>query len=139
TAGDFAGALKIAQRAIEAASSEFWVLPTTPFVYPYANTIWIEILRAHAQMFLGQVDQARGYFFGIRSSIRDAYTPWECMIWQDFVDFRGMGYVHALMFDVERRFSANGWVLNDSNDVPAAIDRNSTNAGAINAADALAK
>jgi tetratricopeptide (TPR) repeat protein len=139
-AGEFPRALKIADEAIVEAASTFWVAPEERFWYPYANTIWLHNIRAHALMFLpDRATEARDYFLKFQTSKRDVYTSWEYVTLRQFVQLRRQGFSHPLMNEIERHYSGMGFVRDTTEDVPLGVDGGLDHAAEIESADLLAK
>jgi tetratricopeptide (TPR) repeat protein len=95
-AGDFAGAVRCADEAL----AERQGLDLT----------WIDLIRAHALMFLGRVEEARAFYLHFDTNFkRQAVTAWENVILQDFCRFRQAGHTVALMVEIETRLVVAGW------------------------------
>jgi tetratricopeptide (TPR) repeat protein len=116
-AGEFQRAKDFADAAIAEAGSPFWVTPKNVFGNNSTNTTWIGVLRAHALMFLGHVDEARQYFLCFHSNKRVVLTSWETSFLQDFARFRELGFSHSLMADIEKRFATEGWTTKRENTI----------------------
>ena len=91
-AREFTQALEAADQAISLAPEEVWI---------YTN-------RAHALMFLGRVEEARGLYERYRGQNARPETPWTAVILKDFAELRQIGLSHPLMEEIEAKFAAGG-------------------------------
>lgn len=101
-AGEFATALKCADEAIAQGG----------VAITYGITIdltWVELIRAHVNMFLGRTDEARQRYLRFHSLENIAMTNWEMLILQDFERLRSTGYSSPLMIEIEQKLAAAGW------------------------------
>src|SRR5207245_1303314 len=129
-------ALDVAKEAIAEAASGFWTMPEMVIPLNYHNTIWIGVIRALALMFLEPLSGASAKFFrDFKSEKRFVYTSWEYIILREFVHFRGMGYAHPVMDEIEQHFFEVGWVLDTKEDIRADINGAFTHAADIRRAD----
>jgi tetratricopeptide (TPR) repeat protein len=71
--------------------------------------MWIELIRAHARMFLGKADEARKFYLHFQSNKRIAVTNWEMVALQNFEQLRKAGHSHPLMVEIEQKLFAAGW------------------------------
>ena len=94
-AGDFATALQCADEAIARGAG--------------INLTWIQLIRAHANMFLGKSGEARDFYLGFQSKKNELFTSWETVILQDFVKLRKAGHSHRLMIEIEKKLVDAGW------------------------------
>jgi tetratricopeptide (TPR) repeat protein len=76
-AGKFQQARDFADVALAEAASAFWITPKTVLGIDATNIIWIGVVRAHALMFLGHLDEARRFYLAFRSNKRVIFTSWE--------------------------------------------------------------
>jgi tetratricopeptide (TPR) repeat protein len=136
-AGHFAQALEGAEEAIAEARSGVRLATDEQVWLPYASTTWIAIIRAHALMLLGRVDEARGYFRPFAAGNNVGETSWQHMILKDFIQMRGEGLAHPLMGEVETQLAAAGWVRDMADDVPD-IDQGPSYDSAFKLGDELA-
>ena len=95
-AGDFAAALTCADEAIAHGAG--------------INLTWIQLIRAHANMFLGGSSEARDFYLGFRSKKNEMLTSWETVILQDFSRLRKAGHSHPLMAEIEKKLIDAGWM-----------------------------
>jgi tetratricopeptide (TPR) repeat protein len=87
-------------RALEAADQSISVAP---------NEVWLYTNRAHALMFVGQVDEARALYLQYRGEKKvQGEKSWETVILEDFAELRKAGLTHPLMDEIEARFAARG-------------------------------
>ncbi len=108
--GDFQRAIEVADAAIAQGNSEYWVMPKTePYQQCGTNVFWLRVIRAHACMLQGRVDEARGFYRQFKSNKRLAHTSWETLILRDFVRLRKAGYSSALMNEIESHYADEGW------------------------------
>jgi tetratricopeptide (TPR) repeat protein len=71
--------------------------------------VWLHTNRAHALMFLDRVDEARTVYLRFRAEKNvQGEKSWEAVVLEDFVELRKVGLTHALMDEIERRFSEAG-------------------------------
>jgi tetratricopeptide (TPR) repeat protein len=120
--GEFEQAIMIADVALAAAATPYWVAETTKFYdRPITSSTWFAAIRAHACMLVGRLEQARAFYFSVNSDKRGALTSWETSILRDFARLRKIGYAHPLMQEVEIRYAEAGWStarLNANHDRP---------------------
>jgi tetratricopeptide (TPR) repeat protein len=92
-ARDFDRAIEVADEAISLAR----------------NTVRLYTNRAHALMFLGRVEEARSLYLRYRGeqNVRNGKS-WENIVREDFAELRKAGLVHALMDEIESRYTAGG-------------------------------
>ena len=108
--GDFQRAIEVADAAIEQGNSEYWVMPKTePYQQCGTNVFWLRVIRAHACMLQGRVDEARGFYRQFKSNKRLAHTSWETLILRDFVRLRKVGHSSALMNEIKSHYADEGW------------------------------
>lgn len=92
-AGEFRRALACANEAISEGS----------------ELTWARVIRAHALMFLGDVDGARAIYLQLPISGKgEPVTSWQSVILGDFARLRQAGHRHALMDEIEERYVAEG-------------------------------
>ena len=113
--GQFAQAFEFASAATAAAATPFWAPCKDAAGHETENSLWINVVRAHAAMFLGKIEMARGLYCGFSSNRRYAITTWETSILRDFVRLRKAGHSHPLMEEVEKRFAEEGWTTQPLN------------------------
>jgi PQQ-dependent catabolism-associated CXXCW motif protein len=89
-AGDFATALKAADDALE-------VMP---------DQVWIEANRAHALLFLGHPDEARGIYLRYRGQKINGDRTWDASLRADFTDLRKHGHASPVMDEVEAQLAS---------------------------------
>ena len=94
-AGDYTAALTCAEKAI-ASGAGF-------------NLTWIQLIRAHANMFLGRISAARDFYLSFQSNKNVTFTSWETVILQDFARFQRAGHSHPLMTEIEKKLVEAGW------------------------------
>jgi hypothetical protein len=70
---------------------------------------WLAVVRAHANLMLGNIDAARQYYYSHATSWREAVTSWERVVMLDFRALRKAGFDHQLMSEVEKRYTDAGW------------------------------
>lgn len=114
-AGDIVKAHRYAEAALVEAKSSFWVDVKDSLGNQVTNYTWIEMIRAHAAMFLGRTDEARSFYLGFSSNKRLAWTTWETVILQDFVRLRKAGHEHLLMTEIEKNLGEKGWTTQRGN------------------------
>jgi tetratricopeptide (TPR) repeat protein len=70
------------------------------------NSIWLQIDRAHALMFLGRTDDARALYLRYQKS-QDVLSgkSWISLVLDDFAAFRKAGLTSPLMDDIEKLYS----------------------------------
>ena len=71
------------------------------------ETIWIQMNRAHALMFLGKVNEAREIYLRFRGEKIQGNRLWEDDVKNDFTDLRKHELTHPLMDDIEKTFHAS--------------------------------
>lgn len=65
--------------------------------------IWLYANRAHALMFLGRVEEARGLYLRYRGEKNAADgKSWESVVLDDFAELRKSGLTHPLMDEIEK-------------------------------------
>ena len=74
-----------------------------------ANLTWIELVGAHANMFLNNLGPAQEFYLKFQSDKRNTLTSWETVILQDFEHLRRAGHPHPLMAKIERKLGDAGW------------------------------
>ena len=94
--GNFAAALKSADEAIVRSGAE-------------TSLTWIQLIRAHANMFLGRTIEARDFYLSFRSDKNVTFTSWETLILRDFRRLQRAGHSYPLMVEVEKRLADAGW------------------------------
>ena len=94
--GTFAAALKCADEAIVRSGAE-------------TSLTWIQLIRAHANMFLGRTSEARDFYLSFRSDKNVTFTSWETLILRDFRRLQHAGHSHPLMVEVEKKLADAGW------------------------------
>ena len=71
------------------------------------DLIWIYIIRAHALMFLGKVDEARAIYLQYRGHQKLlGEKSWEVIVLEDFTKLGKVGLTHPLMDEIEKDFSS---------------------------------
>ena len=91
-ARDFATALEAADQAIS-------LIPDN--IDYYTN-------RAHALMFLGRIEEARGLYLKYRGQKDDRGELWQKVILGDFADIRKVGLTSPLIDEIEKLFTSAG-------------------------------
>ena len=94
-AGNFVAALKCADEAIVRSAE--------------TNLTWIQLIRAHANMFLGSSGEARDFYLSFWSDKNVTFTSWETVILWDFRRLQNAGHSHPLMVEVEKKLADAGW------------------------------
>jgi tetratricopeptide (TPR) repeat protein len=94
-AGDFAAALHCADQALAHGAG--------------TDLTWIELIRAHANMFINQTDDARKFYLHFRTPENQPMASWESYILQNFDQLRTAGHSHPLMIEIEKKLLASGW------------------------------
>jgi tetratricopeptide (TPR) repeat protein len=70
------------------------------------DLIWINLNRAHALMFLGQVDEARAIYLKYAGHQQiQGEKSWDTIALEDFAQLRKAGLAHPLMDEVEKLFT----------------------------------
>jgi len=92
-ARNFATALEAADQSISLAPDEIWL---------YAN-------RAHALMFLGQIEEAKALYLKYRdqTDVQDGKS-WKVVIHEDFAELRKAGLNNLLIDEIEKLFASAG-------------------------------
>ena len=70
---------------------------------------WIQLIRAHAKMFLGRGGEARDFYLNFQSKKNEMFTSWETVILRDFTRLQTAGHAHPLMMEIEKKLVAAGW------------------------------
>ena len=73
------------------------------------NLTWIQLIRAHAKMFLGRTGEARDFYLNFQSKKNEMFTSWETIILRDFARLQKAGHSHPLMTEIEKRLVEAGW------------------------------
>jgi tetratricopeptide (TPR) repeat protein len=73
------------------------------------QSVWLNVNRAHALMFLDRVDEARVLYLKYRGekNVQEGKS-WEAVILEDFAELRKSGLSHPLMNEIESKFSSSG-------------------------------
>lgn len=73
------------------------------------DTVWFNLVRADALMFLGHADEARAVYLQYRGR-KDVLgeKSWDAVVLQNFTDLRKAGLSDPLMDQIEREFSSAG-------------------------------
>ena len=93
-AGIFAGALQCTDQAIAHGAG--------------IDLTWVQLIRAHANMFLDQTNQAREFYLHLRTPENRVFS-WEIIVLQNFDQLRNAGHSHPLMVEIEKKLVAAGW------------------------------
>lgn len=76
---------------------------------------WIEMIRAHAWMFLGRTEDAQVFYRHFKSDRRFPVPAWESVILRDFGELRAGGHFHPLMLEIEAHIRELGWTAEGPN------------------------
>jgi tetratricopeptide (TPR) repeat protein len=78
------------------------------------DRISLYIIRAHALMFLGRVDEARAIYLGYRDHQKvQGEKSWEAVVLEDFAQLQKARLTHPLMDEIERVLSAPRTLANE--------------------------
>ena len=86
------------------------------------NWLSMEMIRAHAWMFLGRVDDAKVFYLQFHSDPRLPAPSWESVIIRDFAELRIAGHSHPLMNEIEEHVVKSGWNAEGAFDGQAAAE-----------------
>jgi Tfp pilus assembly protein PilF len=86
------------------------------------NWLWMEMVRAHAWMFLGRVDDAKAFYLQFHSDPRLPAPSWESVILRDFAELGIAGYSHPLMNEIKEHVVKSGWNAEGAFDGQAAAE-----------------
>ena len=122
-AGEHASAFSMAEEAIVAAASGFWVAPEIPHAYyQLTNTIWIDVIRALALMFLPGGAEARAYLSSFRGDLKSGMSSCEQVILHDLVKLRATGHSNPMMEEIGKHFYDAGWGRDTTEDIDHWVD-----------------
>lgn len=134
---EFEQVIAITDEAIEEGTSPFWVAPND-WERGWSNTRWLNVLRAHAQMFCNREGAARQFYLRIQTPAHARYyTSWECTIQHDFFQLRLTGHTHPLMWEIEKHFHVAGWIRDTNDPIPPRVEDHLPHATDIKMADRL--
>jgi tetratricopeptide (TPR) repeat protein len=68
------------------------------------DQLWLQLNRAHALMFLGQIDEARAIYLQHRAQNVQDQKSWEDVVLADFEELRKNALTHGLMNEIETLF-----------------------------------
>jgi tetratricopeptide (TPR) repeat protein len=136
-AGEHASAFSIAEEAIVAAASGFWVAPEHMY-YQLENTIWIHIIRALALMFLPGGAEAQAYLIGFRTDLKLGFSSCEQVILRDLAKLRATGHSNPMMDEIEKHYYDAGWARHTREDIDHWVDVAFIHAADIKSANVLA-
>jgi PQQ-dependent catabolism-associated CXXCW motif protein len=71
------------------------------------DTVWMQMNRAHALMFLDKVNEAREIYLQFRGRKIQGDRLWEDDLKNDFAELRKQGLTHPLMDEIEKTFHAS--------------------------------
>ena len=71
------------------------------------DTVWMQMNRAHALMFLDKVNEAREIYLQFRGKKIQGDRLWEDDLKNDFAELRKQGLTHPLMDEIEKTFQAS--------------------------------